>query len=100
MSNKSLPYYTILYCQEGSFEGLKFNTSKCVQQISFLSRLYITHGLLPDSKKIEDITQRPVPEDKPDLQPILGTVNFIALYLSKLLQVTTPLCNLLKKTNV
>ena len=40
-------------------KGLRYNSSKCViyfQQISFFGRLYNSHGLLPDPKKIEDIT--------------------------------------------
>ena len=84
-------------------EGLRFNSSKCVikvQQISFFGRLYTSHGLLPDPKKIEDIIQMPVPQDKHDLQRFLGMVNFIAPHLPNLSQLTAPLRDLLKKTNI
>ena len=84
-------------------EGLRFNSSKCVikvQQISFFGRLYVSHGLLPDPKKIEDIIQMPVPPDKHALQRFLGMVNFIAPHLPNLSQLTAPLRDLLKKTNI
>ena len=84
-------------------EGLRFNSSKCVikvQQISFFGILYTSHDLLPDPKKIEDITQMPVPQDTPDLQRFLGMVNFIAPHLPNLSQLTAPLRDLLKKTNI
>ena len=84
-------------------EGLRFNSSKCVikvQLMSFFGRLYTSHGLLADPKKIEDITLMPVPQDKPDLQRFLGMVNFIAPHLPNLSQLTAPFRDLPKKTSI
>ena len=84
-------------------EGLRFNSEKCViktQQVSFFGRLYTSHGLLPDPKKIEDILQIPVPQDQHDLQRFLGMVNFLSPHLPNISQLTTPLRDLLKQVNV
>ncbi len=80
-------------------EGLRLNSNKCVikaQQISFFGRLYTSHGLLPDPKKIEDISQMPVPQDKLDLQRFLGMVNFISPHLPHISQLVSPLRDLTK----
>ena len=82
---------------------MRFNSEKCViktQQVSFFGRLYTSHGLLPDPKKIEDILQIPVPQDQHDLQRFLGMVNFLSPHLPNISQLTTPLRDLLKQVNV
>ena len=50
--------------------SLRFNSEKCVikTQLSFFVRLYTSHSLLSDPKKIEDILQIPVPQDHHDLR--------------------------------
>lgn len=80
-------------------EGIMLNSSKCViktNQINFFGRLYTDHGILPDPKKIEDITNRSTPADKQDLQRFIGMATFLSNHIPNFSTHTAILRDLLK----
>ena len=81
-------------------EGLKLNSSKCTieaDRISFFGRLYTNQGVLSDPKKVEDFTNMPMPQEKPDLQRFLDMATFLSSHLPSFSSQTAILPDLLKE---
>ena len=80
--------------------GLKLNAAKCVfeaNELTFLGHVVLADGVKPDPKKVEAITEYPMPENKTELQRFLGMVTYLGKFIPKLSQETAPLRELLKK---
>lgn len=63
--------------------GLKLNKNKCpfgVSDITYLGEILSTEGVQPDPEKVQAIVEKPVPEDKKDLQRALGLINYLGKF--------------------
>ena len=81
-------------------EGLVFNSKKCqikTDHIEFFGSIYTTTGIRPDPKKVEDVRQMPTPQDKDDLQRMLGLFTYLAPYIPNYADRSSILRDLLKK---
>ena len=81
-------------------EGLMLNSKKCViktNQITFFGRLYTDRGVFPDPKKVDDVVQMPVPNNKQDLQRFLGMATYLAGHVPNFSSHTKTLRDLMKE---
>ena len=62
------------WCRE---VGLKLNAAKVV----FYRHLVHTNGLSPDPRKVQVISNMPVPSNKTELQSYIGMCNFLSSYV-------------------
>ena len=66
------------HCQE---VGLKLNAAKCIfkaKQEVFYGHLIHTKGLSRDPRKVEAISNMPIPSNKTELQSFIGMCNFLS----------------------
>ena len=66
-------------------------------EVPFFSNILSKDGLSPDTRKVELIQQWPTPTNHKELQPFLGTVNYLSRFLAFLSDLGAPLQSLLKK---
>ena len=81
-------------------EGLVFNSAKCVvktQSINFFGSLYTSQGICPDPSKLEDVREMPSPQNKDELQRILGMMTYLSPYIPNYAEKSAILRELLKK---
>ena len=67
--------------------GVKLNTAKCVfgvNELTSLGHVVSAHGVKPDPKKVEAITEYPMPKNKTELQRFLGTITYLGKFTPKL----------------
>ena len=82
--------------------NIKFNKKKIqfkVSEVKYLGHIIGKTGTRPDPDKIEAIQEIPTPKNKQELQHFLGFVNYVGKFIPNLLQITTPLRNLLEKNS-
>ena len=80
--------------------GLKLNKAKCVfgaTELTFLGHIISAEGVKPDPRKVEAITNMPIPTNKTELQRFLGMVNYLGKFIPRLSDETASLRELLKK---
>nr|XP_029713688.1 uncharacterized protein K02A2.6-like [Aedes albopictus] len=80
--------------------GLKLNPEKCLfakKSVPYLGHIVSENGLHPDNDKIDAIRRLKVPENKKQLQRLLGMVTYLGKFIVNLSQVTAPLRQLLQK---
>lgn len=80
--------------------GLTLNKEKCefgVPKIKFLGHLLSERGVDLDMEKVEAINKLRIPENKTELQRLLGMVTYLGKYIPKLSEITQPLRKLLEK---
>ena len=67
--------------------GLKLNAAKCifkVKQVVFYRHLIHTKGLSPDPRKVEAISNMPIPSNRTELQSYIGICNFLSSHVPHL----------------
>ena len=72
------------HCRE---VGLKLNAAKCIfkaKQVVCYGHLVHTKGLSPDPRKVEAMTNMPIPSNKTNLQSFIGMCNFFSSYVPHL----------------
>ena len=80
--------------------NIKFNRSKIqlrVDKVKYLGSIVSAEGFRPDPDKIKAIVDMPQPQNKQDLQRLLGVVNYLSQYIPNMSEITAPLRSLLKK---
>ena len=80
--------------------GLKLNLSKCnfaASEITFLGHTLSAKGIQPDPLKTRAILDMPIPSTRVELQRFLGMINYLGKFIPNLSQITSPLCELLRK---
>ncbi|KAL0194540.1 hypothetical protein M9458_008112, partial [Cirrhinus mrigala] len=80
--------------------GLKLNPDKCrvgVQEVSYFGHRLSGEGISPDPQKVKAIQEMQPPQSKPELETILGMVNYLARFTPHLSEVNAPLRQLLKQ---
>ena len=68
-------------CQE---VGLKLNSAKCIfkaKRVVFNGHLVHTKGLSADPRKVEAISNMPIPSNKTELKSYIGMCNFLSSYV-------------------
>lgn len=81
-------------------EGLEINEQKSVYnvtQVKFLGHIVTTNGTFPDPEKVKDIKSFRAPQNKSELQTLLGLATFLGRYIANLSEITGPLRKLLNK---
>ena len=87
-------------CQK---EGLVLNSKKLELQrerVTIFGAEYSAHGMHPDPKKVQGITEMTVPMDKQQLHSFLGMINYMGTFIPNLSHHTEPLRAMPKKDNV
>lgn len=80
--------------------GLTLNKDKCEfekSKIKFLGHMLGPKGVEIDPEKVEAIGKLREPENRPELQRLLGMVTYLAKFIPNLSQITQPLRALLVK---
>lgn len=70
-------------------KNIKFNTDKIkfkVSSVRYMGNIILADGMKPDTKKVVAILTVSDPVDKPGVQRLLGTVNFLAARTSRTCQ--------------
>ena len=73
--------------------GLVFDNEKCfIKQtsISFFGNINTPTGIKPDPTKVFDIKKMPTPQNKDELELILGILNYFFQYVPKLAEKARP----------
>ena len=79
---------------------LTMNLDKCkfnADELIYLSQKISVRGIEPDDAKIKAIMEMPEPSDNKGIQRLLRLINYVAKFLPKLSEVTSPLRELLQK---
>lgn len=82
-------------------KGLRLNENKLevgVTEISYFGHVLSERGLQPDPAKIAAILDMPPPENRTELETILGMINYLSRFAPNLAEITSPLRELLGKT--
>ena len=80
--------------------NIKFNRTKIqlrIDKVKYLGSIVSGEGFRPDPDKIKAIVDMPQPQNKQDLQRLLGMVNYPSQYIPNMSEITAPLRSLLKK---
>ena len=80
--------------------GLTLNKEKCqfrLTEIEYLGEKLTQSGVLPDEKKISAILDYRTPQDKGDVQRLLGMINYVSKFTKNMSDITAPLRELIKK---
>ena len=80
--------------------GRKLNLSKCnfaASEITFSGHTLSAKGIQPDPLKTRAILDMPIPSARVELQRFLGMINYLGKFIPNLSQITSPLCELLRK---
>ena len=80
--------------------GLKFNPDKCSikkDEIEYFGRIVNRKGTKPCPKKVRDLKNAAAPVDKQELQSLIGSVNFMSVFIPNLSKKTHLMRKLLKK---
>ena len=80
--------------------NIKFNRTKIqlrIDKVKYLGSIVSGEGFRPDPDKIKAIVDMPQPQNKQDLQRLLGMVNYLSQYIPNMSEITAPLRSLLKK---
>ena len=86
--------------QRAREHGQRYNLEKCqfnLHEVKYYGHVISADGVKADPKKVEAITQMPPPQNKAELQTILGMVNYLAKFVPNLSDVTAQMRDLLKK---
>ena len=84
-------------------KGVKFNKNKIqykVKEVKYMGQILSAEGQRPDEDKIRAIRDMPVPENKTDVQRLMGMLNYLSSYIPNMSTITAPLRHLLKKEAV
>ncbi|XP_033731751.1 uncharacterized protein K02A2.6-like [Pecten maximus] len=86
-------------CRE---RGVKLNKEKLklkLDQVTYMGHVISSKGLHADSQKVQAIKEMPTPQNKADVQRLLGMVNFVQRFAPRISEITAPLRQLIKHEN-
>lgn len=81
-------------------KGIKLNEEKLdvgVTEVEYFGHILSSEGLKPDPAKVTAIVQMKPPQNRAELETILGMINYLAKFAPDLSNITTPMRKLLKK---
>ena len=62
-----------------------------------MGQLLTNKGLTPDPRKVSDVINMPIPEDKKAVQRLLGVCNYLSRFMPTLSEMCEPLRKLTEK---
>lgn len=80
--------------------NIKFNKTKLQykqERIKYLGHIFDKNGVMPDPEQVGAINCLDIPNNRVELQRILGMVNYFRDFIPNLSSITEPMRNLLKK---
>lgn len=80
--------------------NIKFNADKlqlCVKEVKYIGFMFNEEGIKPDKNRVESIINLKHPNNKKELQMVLGIVNYLREFIPNLAEISSPLRELLKK---
>lgn len=80
--------------------GFRFNPDKCIigaQEVNYFGHVISADGLKPDPQKVSSILDMKVPDNRSELETLLGMVTYLTKFAPNLAEITSPLRDLLKK---
>ena len=86
-------YKVLKQCQDINLKPNKENFHFRCTSIPFFGEVVSRQGIQPDPQKVRAQTEMPAPQNKKELQALLGVIN----YLNKFSPGTSELCKLLRK---
>ena len=93
----------IAVLQRAKDNNIKFNASKLQfkrNEVVYCGTKLSAEGIQADSSKVEAILSMPDPENKKDIQRLLGMVKYLSPFIPNKVQVTKPLRILMKEGTV
>ena len=81
-------------------KGIRFNPEKCVigsQEVKYFGPILTSEGLKADPEKLRAIVDMKAPENKAELETLLGMITYLSKFDAKLAQIVSPMTDLLKK---
>lgn len=81
-------------------KGIRFNEDKLevgVTELSYFGHVISSQGLKPDPLKVNAVSNMKPPQNKAELETILGMVNYLAKFAPNLSEITSPMRKLLNK---
>ena len=88
----------VLDCLQGA--GLKLKPNKChflCQRVEYLGHLVTPHGLEPNPKKVNAVTQFPVPTSTTQVRQFVGLTSYYRRFIESFAKIAAPLHNLTRK---
>jgi len=80
--------------------GIRLNREKCEfnkSELLFLGHIISKEGVKPDPEKVTAIKNIRLPQNKHDVQKILGMINYVGKFIPNLSETTAPLRKLIEK---
>ena len=80
-------------------KGVRFNPDKmrvCVTEVPFFGHLITAQGLKADPEKVRALYDLPSPQNREQLENVLGMANYLQKFAPNLAQITGPMRDLLK----
>ena len=80
--------------------GLKLDRAKCIfgaKEIIFLGHHVSGEGIKVDSSKVSAFHDMPIPQNRKELQSLLGMVTYLGKFVKNVSEITAPLRLLLSK---
>ena len=73
---------------------MTLNVEKCKfkeTELIYVGHRLTVNGIEPDESKSKSILEMPKPEDKKDVQRVLGLINYVGKFIPNLSELTAPL---------
>ena len=86
--------------ERATIKNLKLNPEKLTvgaQEVEYFGHIISADGLRPDPTKVKAIQDMPPPNDKKELQTLLGMITYLAKFTPQLSEITKPMRDLLKE---
>ena len=86
--------------ERATIKNLKLNPEKLTvgaQEVEYFGHIISAFGLRPDPAKVKAIQDMPPPNDKKELQTLLGMITYLAKFTPQLSEITKPMRDLLKE---
>jgi hypothetical protein len=83
--------------------NIKFNYNKlqyCVEDVKYLGVIFNKNGMRPDPEKIACVKSLKKPNNKTELQQLLGFINYLRPFIPNMAELTAAFRELLKKNTV
>lgn len=81
--------------------NLRFNKAKCkfgLTEIKYMGHIISNKGIKPDQTKVEAIKNMSVPQNKKEVERLLGMIQYVSRFIENVSELTEPLRHLLKKS--
>ena len=75
-------------------KGIPFNPEKCVigsQEVKYFGHILTLEGLKADPEKVHAIVDMKAPDNKAELETLLGMITYLSTFDAKLAQIVSPM---------